>query len=74
MEQITITMPVSIPPEVVKNILEGNMKTNSTHRCAVVYKALEENEHVYNVYSSDGPMAFYEVGVTAALLLNHYEK
>lgn len=47
------------------------MKQNSKERCKVRFQKIEDSENVFYI-TADTATAFYQIGITAALLLEKY--
>lgn len=69
--KIQVTFPVSIKPETIKTIIEGNMKQNSQYECSVEFGGFEDGENVFFI-SADRVEAFYLIGMTASQIIDRF--
>lgn len=74
METIKVTFPITISPADIVNIMEGNIKKNTQFECTCEFLYIEDNENVFKISSSDGPSAFYFIGMTASLIMEKLYK
>ena len=69
MESILVTFPEEISPAVVKDLMEGNIEQNTNFTCSVNFMGIEDNQNVFKISSTDGPEAFYVIGICASAIV-----
>lgn len=70
---IDVTFPKDLPRQTVKELIEGNLKKNSEYTCKVYNRGTYEGQNLFEIIVKD-VKALYFIGVTAAVILQAYER
>lgn len=74
-QTIEVTFPAAIPPESFKYMIEGGLEKGSKYNCEVEHTGIEKDgENLYTITTSDGPEAFYYIGMMTAMIIEIFEK
>lgn len=73
LQSITATFQVHIPVDKVINLIEGNMNANSEYKCKVYFEEFDGKENTFVIWA-DEREAFYQIGMTAALIIQKYSQ
>jgi len=68
---IKVTFPLSISKEKIVRIIEGNLLRNAGLRVRVVFQGIDNQENLFYI-TAKTPEAFYQIGITAALILESH--